>query len=338
MRNIEIKLVDKRVEAVDYLKGFSIFTISLMHLMMMMTGVPSVVMKLAGIGGTGVHVFFLCSGIGLYMSYLHKKTTFPEFIKKRFLKIYAPYIIVVVISFLAPWMYRSDRVHALLSHVFLYKMFVPKYEESFGVHFWFISTIIQFYIVFIPMCRIKEKLRNNIIFIILFSLLSVFWWTSCYIAGVTQIRTWNSFFLQYIWEFAIGMVLAEELYNGRVFRLKNLILLISAIAGIGLQAAMALTSEVLKVFNDIPALIGYTSLALFLIIIPFIKEGAMWLSKISYEYFLVHILVFTPVMRLVYGRGFMLQVIAGILAVCLAIAVAFFYHKLIYRLINFRFS
>ena len=37
-------------------------------------------------------------------------------------------------------------------------MFIPKYEESFGIQFWFISTIIQFYLLFIPMCKLKEKI------------------------------------------------------------------------------------------------------------------------------------------------------------------------------------
>lgn len=329
MKSIEIRLIGKRIEAVDYLKGFSIVTISLMHLLMMMSGIPSVVMKLAGIGGTGVHVFFLCSGIGLYISYLNKKTTFLEFIRKRFLKIYVPYIIVVVISFLVPWMYRSDRVYALLSHIFLYKMFFPQFEESFGVHFWFISTIIQFYMVFIPMCKVKEKLRNNTLFVLMFTCISILWWTVCFVTGVTNIRTWNSFFLQYIWEFAIGMVVAEELFHGRVVKIRTLILLLLAIVGIGLQAAMAMSSEALKIFNDIPALIGYSAFALALMTIPFIKRGALWLSKISYEYFLIHILVFTPIVRLVHGNSIFIQCIIGIIALFLAIAIAYLYNKLI---------
>ncbi len=309
MNTIDVSVDNGRIPAVDYLKGFSIFTISVMHLMMMMSGIPSVVMKLAGIGGTGVHVFFMCSGIGLYMSYLRRRTIFLEFMKKRFWKIYVPYIIVVFISFLASWMYRSDRVYALMSHVFLYKMFLPEYEESYGVHFWFVSTIIQFYLVFIPMCRIKEKIKNNYCFIAIFTGVSFVWWGICFLLGVTNIRTWNSFFLQYIWEFAVGMVIAQELYNGRVCKIKTIVLLVSSFVGFGLQAFMFVLSEKLKIFNDIPALIGYTSFALLLMAIPLIKSSALLLSKISYEYFLVHILIFTLVMMLAYGKSIQVQLL-----------------------------
>lgn len=335
--SVEIKANDRRIEVVDYLKGFSIFTIALMHLMMMMSGVPSILMKMASIGGTGVHVFFLCSGIGLYMSYLRKKTNYIEFIKKRFTKIYVPYIIIVLVSFFAPWMYRSDRIYALLSHVFLYKMFIPKYEESFGVHFWFISTIIQFYLVFIPMCRIKEKVKNNIVFIVIFSVISISWWIFCFLYGVTDLRVWNSFFLQYIWEFAIGMVIADEVYHGRVFRINGVILFAFMVVGIGLQAVMAAKSETLKIFNDPFGLIGYTSLALLVMMIPVIKQCALWLSRISYEYFLVHILVFTPIIHMVKDQNLIIQCMVGVIAICVAMAIAYFYNKLI-QMINAKIS
>ena len=54
--------------------------------------------KASAIGGTGVHVFFFCSGFGLYLSYLRKPIGFVDFMQKRMLKIYVPYIIVIFIS------------------------------------------------------------------------------------------------------------------------------------------------------------------------------------------------------------------------------------------------
>ena len=178
---INVEMKDKRIPTVDYLKGFSIFTIALMHLLHMMT-IPSIIYKASLIGGTGVHIFFLCSGIGLYMSYLQKKTSYAEFLKKRFVKIYIPYFIVVVLIYLLPWMYEGeDRLTALLSHVFLFKMFVPRYEESFSVSLWFFSTIIQLYVVFIPLCLVKNKLKNDKLFFIIFLGVSVRWWIFCYL-------------------------------------------------------------------------------------------------------------------------------------------------------------
>lgn len=74
MKDVKIAMsANRRMDIVDYLKGFSIFTIALMHLIQMMPNIPSILRKLSSIGGTGVHVFFLCSGFGLYLSYLHNK-------------------------------------------------------------------------------------------------------------------------------------------------------------------------------------------------------------------------------------------------------------------------
>ena len=339
MKNVEIGLANKkRIDEVDQLKGFSIFTIVLMHFIQMIPGVPPSLARLSTIGGTGVHVFFLCSGIGLYLSYLNKKNSFFEFMKKRFLKIYIPYIIVVIVSFFIPWMYEGeDRVAALLSHIFLYKMFIPGYDASFGGQFWFISTIFQFYLVFIPMCRIKEKLKKNSYFIALFMAVSVLWWFYCWSAQVTEIRVFSSCFLQYIWEFSIGMAIADSLYQGKAYSIKPLFLAATALVGTGLQAMMAMKSETLKVFNDIPALIGYTSLALLLMMMPMIKTVTKRISTISYELFLTHILVISSILHFFTFEGLAAQGLCLAVSITIAVSVAYVYHILIgriYRITN----
>ena len=73
---IEIKAEDNRVRAVNLLKGFSIITIVVMHLIQMFLSVPDAVNTAASLGGTGVHIFFICSAIGLYMSHLKKPLNF----------------------------------------------------------------------------------------------------------------------------------------------------------------------------------------------------------------------------------------------------------------------
>ena len=333
-KTLEIGLnADNRIPEMSYLKGFSIFTIALMHLMDMMPSMPPRINTLAAIGGTGAHVFFLCSGIGLYLSYLKRKMDYAEFLKKRFIKIYIPYILVIILSFFLPWMYhRDDRFLALLSHIFLFKMFVPRFESSFGTQFWFLSTIIQLYLLFIPMCLLKEKLRNNKLFFGLFLGVSVCWWILCYALGIANERIWSSFCLQYIWEFALGIVLADAFAKGKVYRTNQFVLLIVAVAGIGLQAGMAVVSDELTVFNDIPALFGYGALALLLMNLSPIRKAAIWLSDFSYEYYLVHILVFETLYHITGKSGLMQQCVVGCIGILLAIGAAFLYHKLIRRL------
>lgn len=330
---LEIAPAGRRIPLVDYLKGFSIITILMVHLVEVMHSLPPVIHTLSAVGGGGVHVFFLCSGIGLYTSYLNHRTSYFGFLKKRFLKIYLPYIFVVFLSFLLPWMYReSDRLTALFSHVFLFKMFVPRYEESFGVHFWYVSTLFQLYVLFIPMCRIKEKLNNSKLFFGIFFGISVLWWVFCYLAGIGHIRIWGSFCLQNIWEFALGFVLAEAFYQGRSFRIRYGHLLLLALGGISIQAGMVLLSDSLKVFNDVPGLIGYTSLALFISRIPFVKTLCTKLSGFSYELYLVHILILVTVFHFAGPQSLMTDLFWAFVSALFSIVAAYAYHRIIRRI------
>lgn len=332
---LDLRMENKRIIVMDYIKGFSIFSIALMHLLVLMKDMPAVIIKLSRIGGTGGHVFFVCSGIGLYLSYLNKKTDFFGFIKNRFVKIYLPYIIIVFITFLLPNQYSGDdRFAALLSHVFLYKMFFPQYQETFGEQFWFVSTIIQLYFLFIPMCRIKEKLNNNKVFFLIFFMISVFWWILCYKLGVADVRVWNSFCLQFIWEFALGFIIAEMFHKGEIFKIRKSLLLIVAVLGIGLQAGLAYISETLRLFNDVPGLFGYTALALLLMDIKPIQWLCIKISNFSYEYYLVHMLVFSNIFYYIRPEGLPMQIALGVAAIIIALATGFVYSKIVKKIIN----
>lgn len=135
----------KRLKIVEYLRGFSIFTIVLMHLMQSYN-LPGWLMKASSFGGAGVHVFILCSGFGLYLSYLNKPTRYKVFLQRRFSRIYWPMAVICILT--AMWMafQGKETLMPLLSNLLLFKMFVPDLENSMGEHTWFISTIIQFYL------------------------------------------------------------------------------------------------------------------------------------------------------------------------------------------------
>jgi len=290
---------------------------------------PVLIAKASAIGGTGVHVFFLCSGIGLYLSYRRKRTGYAAFFNRRFWKIYVPYIVVIIISASIPFMYEGNRIRALLSHVFLYKMFLAEYESSFGGQFWFVSTLFQFYLLFIPFCKIRQKIGGKV-FCLTAVMLSVCWWFFTAAAKLNEERIWGSFFLQYLWEFAIGMEVGEKLEKGIGFGLRRRWLLVGAIAGSGLAAAAALIGGTWRTFNDVPALIGYGALALLIysMRIGWIEKSILFISQISYELYLIHILVFTVIFRFADAQGNMEYIIGGISLLC-AIVIAYFYHRCI---------
>lgn len=223
----------------------------------------------------------------------------------------------------------NDRLSAFISHIFLYKMFIPKYEESFGIQFWLISTIIQFYLLFIPMCKLKEKIDNNKLFLSMGLLISVFWWIICYVLNVSDIRVWNSFCLQYIWEFSFGMVLADEFKKGKIYKIYILQLFFVAVVGLDLQAGLAMYLDKFKLFNDIPALFGYSVLSLLLMNIKLIKKVCVIISKFSYELFLIHILVFKTVFQIIQFNSLTMQIIEALIAFILSLICAFIYNRLI---------
>lgn len=176
-------------DVVTFLKGFSIITIVLMHYFQR-GFLFGIVEKALSIGGTGVHVFFFCSGFGLFMLYTKRKTDYLEFLKKRFLKIYIPYIIVASICFLLPLSLKTEPLKTFLAHAFLYKMFMPLYEKTLTAAFWYMSTLFQFYFLFIPLARAEEKIENKK-FLISTCDLSMAWWIFTTVTGLNSERVWG---------------------------------------------------------------------------------------------------------------------------------------------------
>lgn len=290
----------KKIEVINFLRGYSIFTIALMHLLD--SCVSGVLDKAAAFGGAGVHVFILCSGFGLYMSYLKKPLGYGEFLKRRFGKVWIPYAIAVLLW--GVWLLIQNGVFPIkevASHLLLYKMFSTELDTSLCYPYWFISTIVQFYLFWPFIVRIY-RMRWGVITLLVISLL---WSTIVGMLGLEEERPWGSFFLQYLWEFGVGMYIAEKVFkaykvhdgNVNLMDIKSYswwILLIGAVGGMGCSALMAWNGGVLKLYNDIPSLIGYLSVALLIykVGVSFVNRFFEWANGFSYELYLVHSLVY----------------------------------------------
>lgn len=335
MGKIVIEGNQKRYELIDFMKGFSILTIVLMHMIQLyMENVPYAIYKGASLGGTGVHVFIFCSGFGLYLSFLKKPLKWFDFIKKRLWKIYVPYIIVVVITFIImPSLYEgTDKFAALLSHCFFFKMFVPQYESSYGGQLWYVSTIFQFYFVFNILCWLKKKVKENV-FLIFALGISCIWWIFTSFSGLAEERIWNSFFLQYLWEFALGMIVAELLQEGKNFSIAKIHLWMVMIVGIGTQMILALKGGAFRLFNDIPALFGYSALIIIIysLNIKWFNKVILEIANISYEWYLLHILVFSLMFQL-HPKSRIIEVVIAVGAVMLSLIVSYLYKRIVDKL------
>lgn len=285
---------------INFLRGWSIFTIVLMHLVDgFATGVFA---KIASFGGAGVHVFILCSGFGLYLSFLRKPIGYLDFLKRRFSKVWIPYAIAILLW--ALWLLITTYAFPLqevAAHLMLYKMFSTELDTSLCYPYWFISTIVQFYL-FWPLILKVYRARGGGQFLLVASLL---WSTFVGLMGLEEERPWGSFFFQYLWEFGLGMWIAERCMkvDGNNVKFMNVDtykwwwLLLGAIGGMGLSAFMAWNGGILKLYNDIPSLMGYLSLALLIYKfgVKVVNRFFEWANSFSYELYLVHSLVFAIV-------------------------------------------
>lgn len=320
------------IEYVDFAKGYAIFTIVCYHALQK-TSLAPVAQKAIVFGGTGVHLFFLLSGFGLALS---KNTgSALAFYRRRLTKIWLPYILALSISLLGAYCFGlfPDRWAAWFAGVGLYQMFVESYILSFGGHFWFISAIIQLYFFFPVLLWAKKKLGHNGLFLALSLVVSMIWWLTVFYLNKGQWRTWNSFFLQFLWEFALGMVLADSVARGQQtdndtlqprffeqylplypsfspdFRRLGYFLL-AGLVFTGLMGAMIFFwGEIGRIFNDIPALIGYTALSMLLYGVGLrawtpLKSFFLWVGSFSYSLYLIHVLVLESYLRGLKNAGF----------------------------------
>jgi peptidoglycan/LPS O-acetylase OafA/YrhL len=319
--------MNKKLEIIDFLKGYSMLSIVIYHFGQTL-GLWPILARMIGFGGTGVHTFIFVSGFGLYLSHLRQPLSFPQFLKKRFTKVYIPYIIIVsvsaLISFLVP--IYANSAYAFFGHVFLYKMFDDDIMSSYGYQLWFISTIIQFYFIFPFLVRMKERLKDWP-FILIGLGISITWGIFVVRTGRAGMRIYNGAFFLYLWEFMLGMLLAEKFFvNGYEFwKMKKVYLMLLSVVGIGAYALMALTLGAYgRLLNDVPALIGYTCLSVFLYrcSLAWLNSFVLFTAKISYPLYLVHILILLMVIYGInYYRGvYSWPVAIVILLLCLLVA------------------
>ncbi len=298
----------KKIEVIDFIKGYSILSIVLFHYCQGLH-LPSLLSKAINFGGTGIHTFLFASGFGLFLSHLRKPLGYGDFLKKRFTKIYIPYIIIVTLSALIALLIPiyENNWNNYFSHVFFYKMFDSHLIGTYGYQLWFISTIIQFYLLFPLIVKLRDWMPGRIFLVA--GLFISFAWAFLFLAlHREEDRNWNSFFLMYLWEFMLGMYCADiYLKKGIEFwKIKRTALILMAVAGLALYSVLAIRyGRVGKTFNDIPALFGYASLCIMIygFQIPVINRFIMFTAKISYSIFLIHFLVLNLVETACHGLG-----------------------------------
>jgi peptidoglycan/LPS O-acetylase OafA/YrhL len=319
----------KNIPFLDFAKGYAIFTIMLYHALQKIP-LPGMAQQAIIFGGTGVHLFFLLSGYGLMLS--KSSPTAGAFYRRRLTKIWLPYVLALTFSLVFSLAFGlfPDRWAAWCAGVGLYQMFSPDYIESFGGHFWFISAIIQFYLVFPALRWLYGRFAHVWQFVLLALVLSVGWWLIVFGLGKGDLRNWNSFFLQFLWEFALGMALAGRYTRTGLNTLTDYVrwplYLPLGLLGTAVMVGIVLKAgELGRVFNDVPALLGYTALCVFAYhvadkFVPPLRNFFQWVNSFSFSLYLVHIIFLALLLRVLAfaGQSFSLMWLPVYVALALA--------------------
>jgi peptidoglycan/LPS O-acetylase OafA/YrhL len=335
-----------KIEFLDFAKGYAIFSIVLFHVLQL-AGLSPLLQKMIFFGGTGVHLFFLLSGYGLGLS--KGKVEALSFYKRRASKIWLPYVLILTISMICAYAFGvfPDRWEAWAAGVGLYQMFMEPFVASYGGHFWFISAIMQLYIAYPIIKYCVDKAGGHTTKVILGAVaISALWWMLVYFTGNGSYRIWNSFFLQFLWEFVLGLALASALKSSAQINLGFALLrpdfwnttwLKALLVGGFFSAIMLFMALKMgafgKIYNDIPALLGYTGICVMvyqigLHYLPFVKQFFMWISGFSFSLYLVHMLGFQFYQKALAAIGMTPNLLTLMAYIPIALALGWLYEPL----------
>lgn len=324
-------MANKRIEIFEFFRGCSILGIVLYHLLSLyMDSLPTIIKYAANVGSTGVLIFFFCSGFGLYVSHTKHQLIYTNFLKKRILKIYIPYMFVVFLSFLVPFVSGGpNRFIGLLSHIFQFRIFSMTYFEAFGGHFWYLGTLFQLYIIFHLTYYLLNKIKERYFLIIAFS------FSVAYVCILAAFNLQNNvvlirLFPKYYIEFALGMIIGKMYLEDRIHieKISKWCLAVIGIVGLAILGISSMTSFG-RLLNDIPGFIGFLSMMIFVyqFNIKALNVVMTNISKISYEWYLLHMLVFSAIFYFSDGTFFM-DCLCAVLAFILSLVMAFLYNIL----------
>ncbi|MEI6947117.1 acyltransferase [Paraflavisolibacter sp. H34] len=280
----------QRSTFIDFARGFSILTIVIFHFLQWHT-LPLPFSHMIKFGGAGIHLFFFASGFGLACS---SYTTFGSFLKRRFQKVLTPYYIAVTFIFLINLVFRvyDDGLPEYISHLLLYKMFVPEYEGSLGWQLWFISTIIQFYLLFPLLLRLLNSGRYKAILAVSL-VISLGYGMALSYSPYAQERVFTGFFLQFLWEFMLGMVVARKRLLDKLIHQPLYYYILAAAGGTLMTYLLAVRGGTIGVnLNDIFSFVAYSSI----VVLLYRKGKALhkfifWITGFSFSLYLMHMLV-----------------------------------------------
>lgn len=129
-----------------------------------------------------VPLFFLISGYCIHLSNLkyiaeHKQLPLKEYYRRRFLRIYPPYLVALAFTIIVNYLtYKNlPSLTDILIHIFVLQGFTIPYFNTINLVLWTISIEIAFYLIY-PVfyyIRLKYSLNKALLFSLLISCISI---------------------------------------------------------------------------------------------------------------------------------------------------------------------
>ncbi len=284
----------ERLEYIDFAKGFAILAIALYHYARL-SALPGSLLRLAGFGGAGVHLFFFLSGFGLIMA---RPVATSVFYGRRLLKVFFPYFLFITVSVFALGLLTgSYDWYAWGGHILGYKMFDSSIMGSFGGHLWFMSSLLQLYFIFPLLVLVRRGKVGQRVLPFVACVFSVCFWLLLWSTGKHETASWSRFFLQYFWEFCLGMVVADAVAAGRGRFWEMGLARVAVIFFVSATAMFLLATwfgEVGRLFNDVFAMLAIVSASVLAyqglrVVLPCAVGWVSWLGIMSLYIYLTHL-------------------------------------------------
>ncbi len=139
------------------LKGLGILAIVFAHISYMLVTDNTFLYPLSIAAGVGVDLFLCMSGFGLTVGMLKKQMPTLEFYRRRLIKIFIPFWIVLITLFICDYLFRD--IHYPLDYILQsFLGWFPRASafEDVNSPFWYISWMLMFYALF-PLLFMRER-------------------------------------------------------------------------------------------------------------------------------------------------------------------------------------
>lgn len=214
-----------KIKAIDSLKIFAIFWIMLFHWLdfrnewnlgrlfsknellqhFIKDGITleSIIKILISFGFLGVNIFFFISGFSLALSAKNKLQSYPIFLKKRVVRIFPPYW-VVLISWLIMQIVRKEPLNYtnIIFHFLGIHTVHPNFIYSISTPLWFVGVILQFYLIF-PLLFYGAQRIPTLIYLIILILIEL------YLNTYLRKNLGGLYFTNFIFEFGAAICFAN---------------------------------------------------------------------------------------------------------------------------------